>query len=52
MASARDTIQLECKECKRRNYTASRNKKQKTTRMEIKKYCKWDRRHTVHKETK
>ena len=25
----RETIQLECSECKRRNYTASRNKKLK-----------------------
>ncbi|MBF0286563.1 MAG: 50S ribosomal protein L33 [SAR324 cluster bacterium] len=48
----RDTIQLECKECKRKNYTASRNKRIKQSRMEIKKYCKWDRRHTLHKETR
>jgi large subunit ribosomal protein L33 len=48
----RDTIQLECTECKRRNYTASRNKKLKTERMEVRKYCRWDRKHTLHKETK
>ena len=48
----RDTIHLECTECKRRNYTASRNKKLKTERMEVRKYCRWDQKHTLHKETK
>ena len=55
----RDTIHLECAECdctsngvKRRNYTASRNKKLKTERMEVRKYCRWGRKHTLHKETK
>ena len=48
----RDTIQLECTECGHRNYTASRNKKLKTERMEVKKYCKWLRKHTLHKEVK
>ena len=48
----RDTIQLECTDCKRRNYTASRNKKLKTELMEVRKYCRWDQKHTIHKETK
>ena len=47
----RDTIQLECTECGHRNYTASRNKKLKTERMEVRKYCKWLRKHTIHKES-
>ncbi|MGK5093235.1 50S ribosomal protein L33 [Deltaproteobacteria bacterium TL4] len=48
----RDFILLECTECKRRNYFASRNKRLKPNRMEIRKYCKWERQHTLHKETK
>jgi len=48
----RETVHLECKECKRRNYVASRNKKLKTKRLELRKYCKWDRKHTLHRETK
>jgi len=48
----RDNIQLACGECKRRNYTASRNKKAQTERLEVKKYCKFCRRHTLHKEVK
>ena len=48
----RDTIQLECTECKRRNYTASRNKKLKTERMKVRKFCRWCRKHYLHKEVK
>ena len=47
----REIIILECTECKRRNYTSTREKKN-TPRLEIKKYCKFDRKHTVHKEIK
>ena len=48
----RDNIQLACGECKRRNYTSTRNKKLQTERLEVKKYCKFCRRHTAHKEVK
>ncbi len=45
-------ITLECKECKRRNYRTTKNKKTNPDRMEIKKYCSFCKTHTVHKETK
>jgi large subunit ribosomal protein L33 len=45
-------IQLECTECKRRNYSTSKNKKNTPERLEVKKYCKWDKKVTLHKETK
>jgi len=48
----REIVTLQCSECKRRNYTTTRNKKQQTDKIEIKKYCKFDRKHTVHKEVK
>jgi large subunit ribosomal protein L33 len=48
----RINIQLQCTECKRRNYATEKNKKNTTGRLEIKKYCPWDKKHTVHKETK
>ena len=48
----RDNIQLACGECKRRNYTSTRNKKKQTERLEVKTYCKFCRRHTIHKEVK
>ncbi|MCP4297798.1 MAG: 50S ribosomal protein L33 [Proteobacteria bacterium] len=48
----REIVQLECTVCKRRNYSKTRNKKQKPTKMELSKYCRFDRKHTMHKETK
>jgi large subunit ribosomal protein L33 len=48
----RDIIALACTECKRRNYSTTRNKKKSSERLELKKYCPWCRTHTVHKETK
>ena len=48
----RDNIQLACGECKRRNYVSTRNKKKQTERLEVKKYCRFCRRHTPHKEVK
>jgi large subunit ribosomal protein L33 len=48
----RDIITLACTECKRRNYTTTKNKRRTPGRLEMKKYCRFDRRHTVHRETK
>ncbi|EPR43737.1 50S ribosomal protein L33 [Desulfovibrio sp. X2] len=45
-------IQMQCTECKRRNYSTTKNKKNTTGRLELKKYCPWDKKHTVHKESK
>ena len=45
-------ITLECTECKNRNYQTNKNKKNTTDRIELKKYCKTCKGHTVHKETK
>jgi large subunit ribosomal protein L33 len=48
----REIITLECTECKRRNYTTTKNKRLHPGRVEFKKYCRWDKKHTIHKETK
>jgi len=48
----REIITLACTDCKRRNYTSTKNKKTVTERLELKKYCKFCRRHIVHKEIK
>jgi large subunit ribosomal protein L33 len=48
----RENVILECTECKRRNYTAMRDKRKKPDRLELKKYCKFQRKHTVHRETR
>ncbi|MEI7640333.1 MAG: 50S ribosomal protein L33 [bacterium] len=48
----RDIITMACTVCKRRNYTLTKNKTQHTEKLEVKKYCKFCKKHTPHKETK
>lgn len=48
----REIITLECQVCKRRNYTTNKEKRNNPDRLVIKKYCKWCKKHTEHKETK
>ena len=45
-------ITLACTECKQRNYNMTKDKKNHPDRMETKKYCKFCKSHTLHKETK
>ncbi|MBW2631938.1 MAG: 50S ribosomal protein L33 [Deltaproteobacteria bacterium] len=47
-----DIVTLACSECKRRNYTTTKNKRTMKNRLEMKKYCRFCRIHTIHKETK
>ncbi|MBI2095037.1 MAG: 50S ribosomal protein L33 [Candidatus Omnitrophica bacterium] len=48
----REFIEFECTTCRRRNYTSTKNKKAHTERLELKKFCPFCRKHTVHKEQK
>ncbi|NLJ98073.1 MAG: 50S ribosomal protein L33 [Tissierellia bacterium] len=48
----RDRIILACTDCKQRNYTSTKNKRKNTERIELKKYCKFCKTHTIHKETR
>jgi large subunit ribosomal protein L33 len=48
----RELIILACTECKRRNYTATRNKTLSPNRLEVKKYCRFDRKRTLHREVR
>ena len=45
-------ITLECTECNQRNYDTTKEKRNHPDRMETKKYCRFCRKHTMHKETK
>lgn len=45
-------ITLECTQCKNRNYRSTKNKKSDPDRIELKKFCKFCRTHTAHKETR
>jgi large subunit ribosomal protein L33 len=48
----RDIITLECTECKRRNYSTTKNKKKQSGRVEYRKFCPHCSKHTQHKETR
>jgi len=48
----RTIIHMACKECKRRNYSTTKNKQTMPDRLEMKKYCRFCRKHTLHRETK
>ena len=48
----RDLIAFQCSKCKRRNYVGQKNKRTTPEKLEFKKFCRWCRAHTPHKETK
>lgn len=45
-------ITLVCKTCKRKNYWSRKNRKKVERKIELKKFCKWCKKNTVHKEGK
>ncbi|HEY4527512.1 MAG TPA: 50S ribosomal protein L33 [Candidatus Paceibacterota bacterium] len=45
-------IKLRCSGCKRDNYYTSKNKKKVERKIELKKFCKWCKKRTAHKEAK
>ena len=51
-------IHLECTTCRSSEvpgvsrYTTRKNKKKTPARIELMKYCRFERKHTLHKETK
>mgnify|MGYP006273585213 CR=1 FL=1 len=48
----RELVTLACTECKQRNYTTDKNRRNTPGRLEKKKYCPFDRKHTDHRETR
>ncbi|MDD5069332.1 MAG: 50S ribosomal protein L33 [Candidatus Omnitrophica bacterium] len=48
----RELIALACSECKRKNYYTTRNKRKHPEKYTIRKYCRFDRKHTEHREAK
>jgi len=48
----RPVVVLACQECKSRNYTTTKDKKNNPDRLELKKYCPTCRKHTAHREAK
>ena len=43
---------LQCTECKQKNYTTQKNRRNTTGKLELMKYCPFERKHTLHRETK
>ena len=48
----RIAVTLACEECKRRNYQTNKSKRNNPDRIEVRKHCRWCRKHTAHKETR
>ncbi|MBI4426248.1 MAG: 50S ribosomal protein L33 [Candidatus Kerfeldbacteria bacterium] len=45
-------VGLACSQCKRVNYFTTRNKKKVKAKLSLKKFCPWDKKHTLHTEAK
>jgi large subunit ribosomal protein L33 len=52
MAKKKTFTKLQCTVCKRTNYFTKKSKSAAEKKLEMKKFCCWDRKHTLHKETK
>jgi large subunit ribosomal protein L33 len=48
----RIAVTLACEECKRRNYQTNKSKRNTPDRITLRKFCKWCRTHTSHRETR
>ncbi|MBT7301582.1 MAG: 50S ribosomal protein L33 [Victivallales bacterium] len=49
---ARDIVTLACTDCKRRNYTTTKSRRNSPGRLEKKKFCPFERKATLHRETR
>jgi large subunit ribosomal protein L33 len=47
-----ELVALQCSQCDRRNYSTYKNKRNVQEKLEFNKYCKFDRKHTLHREVK
>ena len=50
-STMREYVWLECTECNERNYRTPKDTRG-TGKLELKKYCRRERKHTVHKESR
>jgi large subunit ribosomal protein L33 len=48
----RQIITLACTECKERNYTTKKNRRNDPDRLELRKFCSRCRTHRAHRETR
>jgi len=52
MATKKPFIKIQCSVCKKVNYFTHKSKNIAEKKLELKKFCKHCRKHTVHKEAK
>ncbi|MDP3963466.1 MAG: 50S ribosomal protein L33 [bacterium] len=45
-------LKLKCQGCKRSYYYTTKNKKTVEKKLQLKKFCRWCKKHTAHKEVK
>lgn len=50
--SQENLLRMKCGVCKRANYYTSKNKKLVERKLEFKKFCKWCKKSTPHKEAR
>jgi len=48
----REIVTLACGDCKRRNYSTTKNRRKGSERLQFSKFCRYCRKHTAHKESK
>ncbi|MSS71012.1 MAG: 50S ribosomal protein L33 [Candidatus Latescibacteria bacterium] len=48
----RDRVDLACGTCSRRNYSTNKNRRLHPDRIQQKRYCRFCRKHTSHRETR
>jgi large subunit ribosomal protein L33 len=48
----RELVGFACDQCKRKNYTTTKNRKRTTDKLSLKKFCSACRTHTLHREVK
>ncbi|MBI4299370.1 MAG: 50S ribosomal protein L33 [Chloroflexi bacterium] len=48
----RTIITLGCTDCRERNYTSEKNRRNDTQRVELRKYCPRCRHHSLHREVR
>ena len=51
-SDARMVITLACTECRERNYTTEKNRRNDPDRIELNKFCRRCRKHAVHREVR
>ena len=47
-----EIVALKCSECNRLNYVTKKNRRNIEGKLEFNKFCKFDRKHTKHVETR